>query len=403
VSELDAGRRGGGASGGGGEPRDALDDLDALRASGGVATATMLPEGEREGRRVRRLESSRRRRIWILVVLLVGAPLVVAGAATTWVWWELDPPGAPGAEVELEVADGWGTQQIGDELARQGVVGSSLVFTTYARLTGRDEIQAGTYVLRRDLGARAALDALEAGPVIVYQDVAVPPGHWISEVAQMVEAQLPGRTAERFLTAAASGAVRSKYQPEGTTSLEGFLWPDTYRFTADDDEVTVLQTMVGEFDRRADALGLVTASVEGLSPYQVLTVASMIQQEAKLDEDRPLIASVIYNRLRQSMALQIDASVIYGVGQATGVRPAVGLTEQQLATDTPWNTYTRQGLPATPISSVTEASIAAALQPATTSYLYYVLADADGGHSFAETYEEHLANVAAARAQGLLG
>jgi UPF0755 protein len=364
----------------------------------------LLPgSGDGDGGVARRLERGRRRRVRLLVALLVGAPLVLALAAGAWVWWQLDPPGNPGAEIEIEVEQGWGTGEIGDALADHGVIGSSLVFATYARLTGRDEIQAGTYVLRRDLGARAALDALEAGPVIVYEDLAVPPGYWITEIAEMVEEQLPGRSAERFLAAAASGAVRSRYQPDGVSSLEGFLWPDTYRFTADDDETDVLATMVAEFDRRADALGLATTSVEGLSPYEVLTVASMIQQEAKLDEDRPLIASVIYNRLRVPMRLQVDATVIYGVGQATGERPAGGLTDAQLAADTPWNTYTRDGLPASPISSVTEASLAAALQPASTPYRYYVLADPSGAHAFAETYEEHLANVAAAREQGLLG
>ncbi|HEX5614056.1 MAG TPA: endolytic transglycosylase MltG [Acidimicrobiia bacterium] len=359
--------------------------------------------GWRGRRRASRLERSSRRRIALAIVLLVGLPLVLVGGVVGWVWWQLDPPGGAGGEVEIEVAEGWSTSEIADELSRHGVIGSTLVFTTYAGITDAGPFQAGSYVLQEDLGIRDAIDVLEAGPTIVFQDLAIPPGRWLPEVAQLVAEQLPGRSAEDFLAVAQSGTIRSRFQPEGVTSLEGFLWPDTYRFTDADDETTILRTMVEQFDEVAERAGLATTGTEGRTPYEILTIASMIQQEAKLDEDRALIASVIYNRLRDGMPLQIDATVIYGVGQATGARPTTGLTATQLETDTPWNTYTRATLPATPISSITEASLLAALAPATSPFRYYVLADAEGRHAFAETYEEHLENVAAARAQGLLG
>jgi UPF0755 protein len=176
------------------------------------------------------------------------------------------------------------------------------------------------------------------------------------------------------------------------------LWPDTYRVGDTEDEIDVIGSMVSQFEQHADALGLEFATTHGLTPYQILTVASLIEAEAKLDEDRPLIASVIYNRLREGMPLQIDATVLY----ASGDPDKQTITEADLAFDSPFNTYVHGGLPPTPISSVTEASLNAALRPADTPYFFYVIGDANGKHVFAETGEQHEANVNAARAAGLL-
>jgi UPF0755 protein len=362
-----------------------------------------LDTDERDAREVEQAERGRRRRVVVALVLLVAVPLVAVLGGAIWFWWQLDPPGSAGATVDIEIVPGWGISEIGDELAREGVVGSSFVFRTYSRATGAGPFQAGRYELRRDLGVRGAIDVLEAGPVLTYHELAVPPGRWLSEVAALVEAQLPGRSAARFLALAQSGAVRSRFQPDGQVSLEGYLWPDTYRFTDEEDELDVLRTMVEQFDAVGERLGLDGASVEGNGAAEIVVIASLVQQEAKVDEDRPLIASVVYNRLRVGMPLQIDATVVYAVGVATGARPTSGLTVEQLRADSPYNTYVRTGLPPTPISSVTEASLRAAIEPASTPFRFYVLADERGAHVFAETYEEHLANVAEARRRGLLG
>jgi UPF0755 protein len=158
--------------------------------------------------------------------------------------------------------------------------------------------------------------------------------------------------------------------------------------------------MVREFDRHADRVGLADAPSSGAarSPLEVLVTASLVQQEARLDQDRPLIASVIYNRLAGGMPLQIDGSVNYCIGR----RP-VATTEADRATPCAHNTYLNAGLPPSPIGAVTERALRAALDPAESPYLFYVLADDSGRHAFAETYEEHLANVERARDAGLLG
>jgi UPF0755 protein len=338
-----------------------------------------------------------RRRVWIVVGLVVLIPLVLFGSVAGWFLYQLDPPGGSGEAVEVRVDDGWSVSRIGDELVDRDVIGSSLVFSVYSRLKSNSDFQAGTYRLKRDMGVRDAVAALEAGPHLDYTELAVPPGLQITEVAARV-GEVPGRSSDAFLAAVRSGAKRSKYQPPGNTSLEGILWPDTYRVAETDDEIDVLGSMVSQFESHADALGLETANVQGRTPYEILTIASLIEAEAKVDEDRPLIASVIYNRLREGMKLQIDATVLYASGDPTKQT----ITRDDLALDSPYNTYVVGGLPPTPIGSVSEASLRAALAPADTPYFFYVVGDAEGRHKFAETGEEHERNVQAARDAGLL-
>lgn len=345
----------------------------------------------------RRLQRSRRRRTVILLFLLVVVPITVVVVVGGWFWFQLDPPGKPGAAVQIEVTKGWGVPEIGDELANRDVIGSSLVFQTYARVKSAGPFQAGTYTLRKHLGVRGAIDVLERGPQFTGVQLAVIPGRRLSEIAATIDAKAPWLDGAKFLQLAQSGAVRSKFEPQGSNNLEGLLWPDTYEVAKSESERDLLRTMVRQFDEEATAAGLrATTNVQGLGPYDLVKVASLIQSEAKLDKDRPLIASVIYNRLRDGMPLQIDAAVLYGVGKRSG------LTRADLDTPGPYNTYLNKGLTPTPIAGITRVSLRAALHPATTDFLYYVVADANGGHAFAKTYEEHLKNVEAARAKGLL-
>jgi UPF0755 protein len=354
--------------------------------NGGMTTATRSEDDRRHSRRV-----------FTVVAILVLLPLLVFGSIAAWFLWQLDPPGHSGDPVEVRVEDGWSVSRIGDELVDRGVVGSSLVFSVYSRLKSNSDFQAGTYRLQRDMGVRSAVSALEDGPHLDYTELAVPPGLQIPEVAGRV-GQLPARSADEFLAAVRSGAKRSKYQPAGNTSLEGLLWPDTYRVADTDDEIDVLGSMVSQFERSADALGLERATTHGRTPYEILTIASLIEAEAKVDDDRPLIASVIYNRLAENMKLQIDATVLYASGDPTKVT----ITADDLDLDSPFNTYVHEGLPPTPIGSVSEASLRAALAPADTDFFFYVIGDSEGRHKFAQTGEEHERNVQAARNAGLL-
>jgi UPF0755 protein len=361
-----------------------------------VSDADDEPEEMVDEHELRRaLDRSHRRRVVVLVLVLLVVPLAVLLLGGGWVWWQLDPPGKPGAALQVEVTKGWGVPEIADELSSRGVIGSSFVFQAYSRLKDAGPFQAGTYPMHHNLGVRGAIDVLENGPVVSAGDLAVIPGKWLTEIAGTVDRQVPWLDGDRFLQLARSGAVRSRFQPAGSKNLEGMLWPDTYRVSEDESERDVLRVMTAQFDKKAVAGGLEGANVHGYGPYDIVKIASLIQSEAKIDKDRPLIASVIYNRLARDMPLQIDATV----GYATGKRK---VTRSDLQTPSPYNTYLVKGLPPTPIAGITEASLAAALHPASTDYLFYVIASKDGAHVFAKTYEEHLQNIEKAREKGLL-
>lgn len=324
----------------------------------------------------------RRRRVGVVVGILVLLLLLPVAGAATWVYFQLHPRGDPGDPVVVRVEPGWGSGQIGDALADKDVIGSALVWRVFERSSN---FAAGAYVLRERLGVSAAAAEMRGGPDAI-PEVGVLPGLTLGEVGDRF-ATIKRFSKDVFLLVATDGKIRSVFQPEGVNTLEGMLWPDSYRVEPDQTEAGLTSTMVTRFDDRATALGLVPAARElGLTPYEVITVASLVQREAKLDEDRPLIAAVIYNRLRKGMPLQIDATTQYA--QATG-NPA-------------YDTYEIPALPPTPISTVSAKSLQAAMHPADVPYLYYVLSDANGKHAFATTYAEHLRNVAEARRKGLL-
>lgn len=343
-------------------------------------------------------ERSRRGRALVILGVLLALPVLALLLVNRWYRAQLDPSGPPGAEVAVTVEPGWGVSRIGDELVEHDVIDSKLAFTMYVRLGDHGDIQAGDYLLNEGLGIRAAVERLEAGPTVIERELAVIPGLWLDEVAAAVEEQL-GLDADRFVEVVRGGTIRSKFQPESVTSVEGLLFPDTYRFAEGATEEDVVRTMVARFDEIADEIGLADApSTTGHTPYEVAVAASLIQGEAKLDEERPVIASVIYNRLRDDIELQIDATVLYAIGERKSSN-----TAEDRATPSPYNTYYAKGLPPTPIATTARVSLEAALRPATTEYRFYVLIDPSGAHAFAVTYDEHLANVERARDQGLLG
>lgn len=364
------------------EPVDAVDPAD--RSS----------RGGRPGSRGRR----RLAKPLVTVLVLLGLVALPVLVGLGWFWYEVSPPGGRGQAVTVRVDSGWSVPRIGDALESHGVVGSSLAFQAYVRLTHKGPFRAGTYELHRNSGARRAAAVLARGPVVLEYSLVVAPGLTLDQVASRVGA-IPGLHADRFLAAASSGRVRSQFQPPGSTSLEGLLGPDTYEVARGESETAVLHTLVSAFDAHARADGLAgpgPASL-GVSPYQEVTVASLVQREAGLEVDRPLIAAVIYNRLHDGMKLQIDATVQYARGPKDGP-----LTSADFALDSPYNTYVVKGLPPTPISTVSDASLRAAVAPAAVPYLYYVLIDRSGKHAFATTYAQHLANIARARKNGVL-
>jgi UPF0755 protein len=346
-------------------------------------------------RRARAQRQRRRRRTWAVVAVLAILMLpFLVGAG--WFYWQLHPPGGEGASVTVEIRPGWGTKEAGDALQSKGVIGSSLAFQVWEKVSGSGSFQAGTYRLRESMGVSAASDALGRGPSSAaagtdHVVLALPPGLRLAQIADRVGA-LPGHDRAAFLSLAQSGQIRSKYQGD-QTSVEGFTWPDTY-FVEGQTDAQILQTIVSEFDQHADALNLANVSTTGLTPQQTVVVASLVQAEAGSAADAPKVAAVITNRLKQQTALQIDATLCYAKG---GCPPAPTNADKQI--DSPYNTYRVTGLPPTPIMTVTEQSLRAAIAPANVPYLFYVTGK-DGVTYFATTLAEHEANI---KAHGVRG
>jgi UPF0755 protein len=325
----------------------------------------------------------------VLAVLVL--PFVIAVA---WFAWQVYAPGDDGAPVSVTVEQGWGAKQIGDELASKDVVGSSLAFQLWFRVSGGSS-QAGTYAMREHMGAKAATDVLGQSPDSAAANaghtvLALPPGLRLEQIADRVGA-LPGHDRAAFLALAQSGRIRSEYQGD-QTSVEGFTWPDTYFVEGMSDE-QVLQTIVSEFDEHGDAVGLGNPAT-GLTPQQTVVEASLVQAEAGSAADAPKVAAVVGNRVKQGTPLQIDATLCYAKG---GCPPVPNNADKQI--DSPYNTYRVDGLPPTPIMTVTEQSLRAALAPANVPFLFYVTGK-DGVTYFATTLAEHEANIQAHGVRG---
>jgi UPF0755 protein len=283
---------------------------------------------------------------------------------------------------------------VGDVLQQKGVISSSDAFQTVAASAQFTQYYAGTYDFVENSDAREALDTLRGGPRRTIPDLKllIPPGLTLQQIADRV-GKLEGKSAARFMEAAQSNSIRSKYEPADVTSLEGLTWPDTYFIGANETEAEILQRIVTEFDTKADEIGLGASGANngGLSPYQALVSASLIEAEAGTADDAPLISAVIVNRMRENMPLQIDATLCYAKG---GCPPVP--TENDRKIDSPYNTYKNQGLPPTPIKTVSEVAMRAALSPAAVGFKYYV-SDSNGKTYYATTLAEHEKNVAKAR------
>jgi UPF0755 protein len=245
------------------------------------------------------------------------------------------------------------------------------------------------------MGVKDAVDALDRAPGGTaagdHTVLALPPGLRLEQIADRV-GKLPGHDRAAFLALAQSGQIKSKYQGE-QQSVEGFTWPDTY-FVEGMTDAQILQTIVSQFDRHADAAGLGTPAATGLTPQQTVVLASLVQAEAGTAADAPKVAAVVTNRLKQGMPLQIDATLCYAKG---GCPPVPSNADKQL--ESPYNTYKVSGLPPTPIMTVTEQSLRAAREPANVPYLFYVTGK-DGVTYYATTLAEHEANI---RAHGVSG
>ena len=347
-----------------------------------------------------------------LVTILVAVALLV-GACGLWVVHELNPGGTPGVAVNFTVNDGDTLDSVADRLSEAGIIRNKRLFVWYVKSRGGLDLLPGYYSLRPGESAGDVVRSLSTPPAQTFVKVTFPEGMTVAQMGDRLAAKITFMSTAEFATAASDGSVVSALAPEGTRSLEGLLFPDTYQVSGDDTEQRVVSRLSTTMERVARQLDLEAgAKALGYTPYQVLIVASLVEREAKVPEDRAKIAQVIWNRLARKMNLEIDATLLYGAD------PAASFADLK-AKDTPYNSYMHPGLPPTPIANPGKASIKAALAPAgrppagdeacaglkpgtKCDYLYYVLADKSGRHVFATTYEQHLANVEKSRAAGVL-
>jgi UPF0755 protein len=328
-------------------------------------------------------ERARGKRTGLKVALgVVLAGLLLAAIGAIWVQGQIDP-GTPGDEISVTVPKGATTADIAALLEDQGVITNATVFRYWARMQGEGGFQAGDYQLRKNSSFDEVVGVLSRGAKAESVRITIPEGLTLVEIAARV-GRLEGRSADRFLELARSGQFVSPYSPPGNTNLEGLLFPSTYELKPDEDEAAILRRMIDAFATAGARVGLNDSQAKvGLSPYEVVIVASMIEREARIPDERGMVAQVVYNRLEKGIRLGIDATIRYGVN-----RPTQPLRKSDLEKDNPYNTRLRAGLIPTPIAAPGEATLHAALNPTPGPWIYYVLADESGRHTFATTDAE---------------
>ncbi len=287
----------------------------------------------------------------------------------------------------VHISPGSSTTQIANLLAREDVIRSPIFFRLLVVLSGRaDNLKAGYYYFPEGANLFDVIEQISQGRSLSYR-VTIPEGLTLEEIASKIE-EAGGVPAEDFLQAAEEMDVDLSYLPDedfsGDYRLQGYLFPATYTFPMGSSAREIIMKMVARFNEELSKEMKEQAEEKGFTIHELITIASMVEREARLDEERPLISAVIHNRLELGMYLQIDATVQYALPEWRS-----RLLYEDLRVDSPYNTYLYQGLPPGPIASPGRSSIQAAFYPADVDYLFYV-ARPDGSHFFSRTYEDHL-------------
>lgn len=351
--------------------------------------------------------SSRRRKrrlpklVGLLVVLVILVLLMVTAAygvskVRSHFKSAPDYAGSGTGKAVVQVKAGETAYSLAPQLVSLGVVKSAAAFRKVAAAdTKAASLQPGFYQLHDHMSAAAALGLLLDPASRLRGHVTIPEGSTQNQTLALIAKDTEVPLADLKAAAADPAALHLPSYAQG--HLEGFLFPATYDVEPGTSAVAVLTQMIQRFQASADTNQLTQRSQAlGLTPYEVVTVASLIERESRLKAEDPKVARVVYNRLQKKMTLGIDASILYGLGRTSGV-----LHASELAKDTPYNTRLHVGLPPTPISSPGDEALQAALQPAAGDWLYYVLAGKDGHQLFTSSYQEFLQQVAKSKAEGI--
>jgi len=342
---------------------------------------------------VGRAATKKRHSPWRIAGAVFAVIFILAAAAGIAGWWMLlrvENPQAPGNPVTVTVKKGSSAAVIAEQLAKEGVVDNALMF----RLKARDselaaKFKPGTYALATGMPYELVFEKLAAGPEIVYVDFTIPEGFTAKQVAQRI-ADKTGLSNDELLALVTTGAPefagRHPYLARAAGgSLEGFLFPKTYRVKKGATARQVIEMMLDQFDKEIAAVDLSYAASKNLNTTDVVIIASIAEREAQLQKEYPLVTSVIYNRLHEKMRLEMCSTVLYTMPEGTKV-----LKNSDTEVKTPYNTYQMKGLPAGPICNPGLRALEAAAHPAPGKYLYYVLTGKDGSQTFTTNYADFL-------------
>jgi len=304
------------------------------------------------------------------------------------------PAGDPSAKLDLLVESGESAQSVIDQLVDAHVLDNGTLLRNYMRYRGLDVgIQAGSYEVTGAMTVRELASTLQTArpPEIV---LTIVEGWRLEQIAEVIDRSDLGYSGSDFLVAARAAEVDHELF-SGTGSLEGFLFPDTYRLEPDSSPQALVEAALDNFLRRVDPVLRQSFELQGLTLIQAVTLASIIEREAIVPEERPMIAAVFYKRLRGGLLLEADPTVQYALGwQPEGDWWKSPLTLLDLEVDSPYNTYRTGGLPPAPIAAPGLASLEAVGSPIDTSFFYFrATCDGSGRHQFAETFDQHLLNA----------
>jgi len=341
-----------------------------------------------------------RKLLWLILVAIL--------AATGWFAWALLSPTTPPRNTFVMLRPGYSTRRIAAELKASGVIRRERAFVFWHYLHHRRSLKAGEYLFEKPASARDIHRRLARGEVY-FHTVVVPEGYTMFDIARAIEGAGLGSAADFLKVAQSDTALISDLAP-GAHSLEGYLFPNTYEFTRMMTMQEMAAAMVKQFRQVAHQIGLTSGTATGppisegaessaiaevgrgsVDVQRMVTMASIVEKETAVAEERPLVASVYYNRLARNIALDADPSIIYAellAGTYSGA-----LHHDDMHFKSPYNTYRYPGLPPGPIANPGKSALEAAMRPAQSDY-YYFVADAAGHHRFAHSMEEHNRNVA---------
>lgn len=329
----------------------------------------------------------------VFLIGFIAVVLVLASAVGTigYVYWNFQStrPSEQPTEVVYEVMQGASFNQVASDLEAAGVIRNGQFFSWYARINGqRSKMKMGEYLFRTNMYPNEVIAILISGKSI-QRPITIPEGYNIFEIGALIEKAGLG-TAQDFANLVTNEEFIFSLVGEKLSSLEGYLFPETYMLSKKDNLERLIGLMVRNSLKayeEAKLSGPIDPVASGLSRHEVLTFASIVEKETGAKQERPIIASVFHNRLQKGMRLQTDPTVIYGKAMMTG-KLEISITKSDLLTPTPYNTYTMSGLPPGPISNPGREAIVAVLRPASTNYLFFVSQN-DGTHVFTENYKDH--------------